>query len=279
MKKTLILLLLVSCFAYSQGQSCCKNKANQQFSELAMNESFAAAHLSPLPYTGEELRGKLINFENSDQSKGGAYLVEAAQPTKNWIFIFHEWWGLNDYIKHEADSLQALVGNCNVLAIDLYDGQVAEDAKAAQELSSGLDEKHVSAIIKGALGYIGQDAKIVTLGWCMGGGWSLQSSIMEGDRAIGCVIYYGMPELDSTKLGNLKCDVLGFYGQQDKYIDPKMVTEFQAALKKSNIKNTIKSYNAVHAFANPSNPKHDVAATKDSYTITLKYIKDKFKLN
>jgi carboxymethylenebutenolidase len=34
-------------------------------------------------------------------------------------------------------------------------------------------------------------------------------------------------------------------------------------------------YDAVHGFANPSNPKHDPVATADAYKLSLNYLKEK----
>lgn len=277
MKNILFLVAVFATLSSAKGQSCCMKNTDQTFAQLAMNESFAAAHLDPLPYDKGEHKGEVITFSTSDDNlPGNAYLIKAKNPTNNWILIYHEWWGLNDYIKSEADKIQASVGNCNVMAIDLYDGKVATDAKLAQEYSSSLNDGRVRNIIQGAYNYLSGESKVISLGWCLGGGWSLQSALMGQEHSVGCVIYYGMPESDVEKLSKLSCDILGFYGSKDKFINSKLVDEFKSNLKTAGIKNTIKIYDADHAFANPSNPKHDVVASKDAYTIAIKYIKGKF---
>jgi carboxymethylenebutenolidase len=48
--------------------------------------------------------------------------------------------------------------------------------------------------------WAGDGAEIATMGWCFGGGWSMQAALMAAESAIGCVIYYGMPERDPEKL-------------------------------------------------------------------------------
>lgn len=276
MKNTIILLAVFAAFSTAQGQSCCTKNTDQSFPQLAMSDGFAAAHLEPLPFTDEKPNGKNIILDIKGQNPGKAYVIMSEAPTKNWIFVYHEWWGLNDYIRKEADKLQTSLGNVNVIAIDLFDGKVADDAKAAQELSSNLNDARARSIIKSALNYVGNDMRIVSLGWCFGGGWSLQSALLEGQSAVGCVMYYGVPENDVNKLKTLKCDILGIFATNDDFIDKNMVSKFQTNLETAGVKNTIQFYEANHAFANPSNPKHDVEATRSAYDLVLTYLKEKF---
>lgn len=276
MKNTILLFAVFAAFNSTQGQSCCAKKSNQAFSQLAMTENFASAHMDPLPFTDEKLKGKNIDLNIKGQNPGKAYVVMSDDGTNNWIFVYHEWWGLNDYIRKEADNLQAKMQNVNVMAIDLFDGKVAKDAKTAQALSSSLNDARAKSIINGALNFIGQDMKIVSLGWCLGGGWSLQSAILEGKNAVGCVMYYGFPENDVEKLKSIQCDILGIFAAKDEFIDKKMVNNFHENLETAGVKHEIKFYEANHAFANPSNPKHNVEATNAAYDVVLTYLKEKF---
>ncbi len=275
MKNTILLIAVMFSFYITKGQSCCKTTSNSDFAHLAMNDQFAAAHLEPLPFTGEKSKGKVIQFQGKDSVLANGYFLPAETPTKNWLFIYHEWWGLNDYIKQEADKFQKEFGNCNILAIDLYDGVTASDAKKAQELSSSLQPVRATSIIEGAIAYAGGDAKIISLGWCLGGGWSLQSAMLASGQANGCVVYYGMPETDEQKIIKFPCDILGIYARQDKFITTNLINDFEGALTKADIPYKFKYYDAEHAFANPSNPKHNVQATKDAYSLTLEYLRSK----
>ncbi len=50
--------------------------------------------------------GQMIKFKTSSlEANAYGYLLEAKQKTNNWIFVFQEWWGLNDHIKREAETL------------------------------------------------------------------------------------------------------------------------------------------------------------------------------
>jgi carboxymethylenebutenolidase len=219
----------------------------------------------------------MTSFKTSDGGQGSAYAVVAAKPTKKYLFVVHEWWGLNDYIKQEADRLQKELGNVNVLALDLYDGQVASKREDAAKLMGGVKEERVRTIIEGALEHAGEDARVATIGWCFGGGWSLQSSILAGFRAAACVMYYGMPEKEVEKLKHLNAPVLGIFATKDAWITPQVVKEFEAAMKKAGKKLTVRSYNADHAFANPSNPNFDKEATGKAHAEAIAFLKKHLK--
>lgn len=244
---------------------------------LAMNESFAKAHLEPAPFTLANPKGSMVTFKTPDGKDAQAYEVKAPHETNNIVFVFHEWWGLNDYIKQEAEKLQAELGNVNVYAIDLYDGKVASTREDAQKLMGAMTETRSKAIISGAVEMVGKKANIYTIGWCMGGAWSLQAALIAGKQAEGCVMYYGMPEQDLAKLKTLNTDVLGIFASKDKYITPEVVKTFEANMKKEGKKITVYNYDADHAFANPSNPQFDKKATEDAHHKTLAYLKSKIK--
>ncbi len=123
-----------------------------------------------------------------------------------------EWWGLNDYIKSESEILSRELDNVNILAIDLYDGRVAATPDSAMKLMQLAKTDRLENIIKGALAYAGTDAKIYTIGWCFGGMWSLQTTLLAGKQAAGCVMYYGRPETNMDKLKTLNCDIIDFFG-------------------------------------------------------------------
>ena len=190
--------------------------------------------------------------------------------------MFHEWWGLNDYIKQEAEKLSSETG-ATVIAIDLYDGHVTADRNEASKLSSGLNETRVKAIISGAIDYAGRESEIQTIGWCLGGKWSMQATLMAGPNARGCVMYYGMPETDKTRLNTLNCPVIGFFANKDQWISPVVVGQFKKDMEAAGKKLTVFSYDADHAFANPSNPKFDKPSAEDAMQKAINFFKANFK--
>jgi carboxymethylenebutenolidase len=251
--------------------------STQKFAMLASNEKFASSHADPLPFDFIPEKGKMITYKTSDGKDANAFVVIADKPTNNWLIVVHEWWGLNNYIKQEAEKLQTELEYTNVIAVDLYDQRVAQVAADAQKLMGELKPERATTIIKGAISYVGPKAKIYTIGWCMGGGWSMQASLLAGKQAGGCVMYYGMPETDISKLKNLDCDVLGIFGKKDQWINQKVVDQFVDDMKAAGKKLTVKMYDADHAFANPSNPHYDKEATADAHKISNTFLKTRMK--
>ena len=242
---------------------------------LAADPAFQSLHEIPVPFHYQGT-GETITFPTPDGKTGSGFLLKSAKKSKKWLLVYQEWWGLNDHIKQESSKLYKDLGDVNVIALDMYDGKVGETREEAGKLMQSASKERLAAITKGAISYVGKDAKIASIGWCFGGMLSLQSAILEQKQMVGCVMYYGTPEKDVEKLNTLNTDVLGIFGSQDQGIPPAVVAQFEKDMKAAGKQVTIKMYDAVHGFANPSNPKHDPAATADAYKLSLSYLKKKF---
>ncbi len=274
MKNLLLLVLLLPLTALSQSsKSCCDVSSTAAFAMLATDEKFVAAHLDPIPVNFVPEQGKDVTFKTSSSVDGRGFEIKSDKATNNYLIIVHEWWGLNDYIRQEAEKLQKELGLVNVLALDLYDGKVASTQQEAGKYMGEAKEDRIREIIKGALDYIGPKARVGTIGWCFGGGWSLQTALMGGKQTMACVMYYGMPETDVEKLKGLNGPVLGIFAQKDAWITPAKVKEFEGTMKRIGKKLNVKSYDADHAFANPSNPKYDKIASADAHKLVIAFLK------
>ena len=278
--KKIYLFLLLTPFMNVKAQTkhaCCSPQSSATtFSALASNVQFRNAHESPLPFYYTAM-GRMITFPTPDGKTGSAYYIPAKKQTKNFIFVFHEWWGLNDYIKKVADMYADSIPNVNILALDLYDGKVATTPDEAGKLTQANDEARSKAIIKGAINFAGKDASLATVGWCWGGGWSMQAALLGGNQVKGCVMYYGMPESDISKLKSLNSDVVFFWAKKDQWINEKMKDDFVKNMQTAGKKLTVHEYDADHAFANPSNPHYDKVAAADAQKISLSYFRQVFK--
>lgn len=281
-KKFLTLLTVsISLIACSFGlssmaiaQSCC-TPSNKSLATPAYysDPKFMSAHLSPLPFTFIAKSGKMVTFKTDDGKTASAFLVPSPKASNKYLIMSHEWWGLNDYIKQEAERYREALGNVNVLALDLFDGKVATTPEEASKITRGADPERLRAIVRGAVDYAGNKAQIGTVGWCFGGTWSLETALAAGKQGKACVIYYGMPEMRASRLEALGGPVLGIFASRDEYITPAKVEEFAAAMKSAERKLEVKSYDAVHAFANPSNPKYNKEAASDAYKRTIAFLK------
>ncbi|MEO6850386.1 MAG: dienelactone hydrolase family protein [Mucilaginibacter sp.] len=280
MKKLFLLNLMLFCTAVAFSQKitvCCSQStsATQKFAMLASDKKFIKVHLNPKTYHFQSDIGKAITYKTDGGADANAFEFKSKKSTKNWLIVIHEFWGLNDFVKRESEKIYTDLGNVNILDLDLYDGKVATTREDAGKYMQALPDARAWAIINGALAYVGQGAHIATIGWCMGGGWSLQASLLAGKQDVACVMYYGMPEQDVNKLKTLNADVLGNFANKDGWINPKVVGKFADNMKAAGKKLYLHQYDADHGFANPSNPIYNSEATKDAYANTIAFLKQR----
>lgn len=232
-------------------------------------EEFKALHAAPTENKAQ-LHGESIDLAGT---KAYLSLPEGKGPFPG-IIVIHEWWGLNDNIKHWADRL-ATAGYA-ALAVDLYGGVVATTSDEAMKAVKAVEPPKALAVIKSAFEFLGSDSRIMAtkravIGWCFGGAYSLQTALAIPELD-GAVIYYGQLETDPEKLKAIKARLLGIFGTRDKGIPPETVAKFEAALKQAGVRAEIYSYDADHAFANPSNPKYDEKSAADAWSHVLAFL-------
>jgi len=125
------------------------NSSTIEFAEISKEEGFAEKHAEPKELSVEQ-HGEMISIPVEGGKNASAYQLINENKTTNYLFVFHEWWGLNDHIKSEADKWFEKLGNVNVMALDLYDGKVAKSREKAQEYMSSADEDRIKSIINGS---------------------------------------------------------------------------------------------------------------------------------
>jgi carboxymethylenebutenolidase len=196
------------------------------------------------------------------------------------VIMIHEWLGLNEHIKNQADIL-AKEGYV-VLAVDLFRGEVTTDSNRAMELASSVRNNPDSAIdnLQSAVNYVKSlkmvnGSRIASLGWCFGGDWSLQLALNSAENPLAAtVIYYGRPVTDAASLSRIDWPILGIFGDQDQAISSESVKQFASALNESGITNEIYLYEGVgHAFANPSGGNYAPKETADAWHKTIAFLR------
>ena len=201
--------------------------------------------------------------------------ADAAEPLPGLVVI-HEWWGLNDNIKAMTRRLAA--EGYVALAVDLYGGRVAEDTAGAQALMSEIvtEPDSVRENLRQAYEYLDRYAfapSVGSVGWCLGGGWSLQAALMLPDQLDAMVMYYGRVVTDEEMLDTLRMPILGHFGEQDASIPIREVQDFRNALTRLGKQADIRIYSgADHAFANPSGGNYSPVAAEASWERTLAFL-------
>ncbi|KAF6246594.1 dienelactone hydrolase family protein [Nitrosopumilus sp. b3] len=189
------------------------------------------------------------------------------------VIMIHEWWGLNDNIKEMADKLAS--HGYVVLAVDLYEGNAATTSEQARELVTSFDSERGVQNMNSATDFITTNyssEKIGSIGWCFGGGQSLNLALNNNDMDA-TVIYYGSLVTDPEKLSSIKWPVLGIFAELDKGITVDSVNSFESSLNELEIQNEINIYSGVdHAFANPSGERFAPDESQDAWEKTIAFL-------
>lgn len=224
---------------------------------------------------------KSVSYQSGDETVQAVLYAPAGKGPFPAVIVIHEWWGLNDWVKEQASKLadQGYVA----LAVDLYRGKVATTPDMAHEIMRGVPEDRAKRDLHAAFGFLESQPsvrkdRIGAIGWCWGGGRSLDVALQEPTLAAD-VINYGPPATDPEALKRINAPILGLYGGQDQGIPPEAVHKFEAALKQLGKKVEVKIYgDAGHAFENQNNKggyRADDAA--DAWKRTVSFLADTLK--
>jgi carboxymethylenebutenolidase len=232
--------------------------------------------VSLLSLHGFAAEGKAVSYKSGDETVNAMIYTPAGKGPFPALIVIHEWWGLNDWVKGQASKF-AEEGYV-ALAVDLYRGKVAENADMAHELMRGVPEDRAKRDLKAAYAYLAAQPnvkkdRIGAIGWCMGGGYSLDVALEEPSLAAD-VINYGHLATDVDELKKIQAPILGSFGGQDRGITPEDVKAFQSAMEKLGKKIDVKIYpNAGHAFENPTNKTgYRAEDTADAWQRTIAFL-------
>jgi len=199
---------------------------------------------------------KNVSYKSGDETVNTVLYTPAGKGPFPAIIVIHEWWGLNDWVKDQAAKL---AGEGYVaLAIDLYRGKVATTPDQAHEIMRGVPEDRAKRDLHAAFAFLQSQAnvkkdRIGAIGWCMGGGYSLDVALQEPALAAD-VINYGHLATDPDALKKINAPILGLFGALDQGIPPHDVKKFGETLDGMGKKIEIKIYDdAGHGFENPNN--------------------------
>jgi carboxymethylenebutenolidase len=219
---------------------------------------------------------EMVKFPSGKDTIEGFLAVPEKPGRYPGVIVIHEWWGLNDWVKEQTQKIaeQGYV----VLAVDLYRGKTATDPNEAHELMRGLPQDRAVRDMQAAFDYLAArkdvTGRIGSVGWCMGGGYSLQLAIHQ-PRLAACVVNYGALPTDPNDIQQIGAPVLGNFGGQDHGITPADVKAFQKSLTALGRYVDIKIYDdAGHAFENPNNQTgYKPADAADAWARTIAFLK------
>lgn len=230
---------------------------------------------APAPTDGE--REVTYGTVDGMAAKGFLALPEGGAAGAPAVIVIHEWWGLNDNIRAMARKLAA--EGFVALAVDLYQGQVANAPEGARQLMLESMSRVPAGEenLRQAFAYLEEQgaSRVGSIGWCFGGGWSLNAALLLPEQLDAAVLYYGRVKTDKKELEALTAPVLGIFGAEDRGIPVASVRAFEAAMQQSGKELQVHVYaGADHAFANPSGLRYQAEAAADAWAKTLTFLHD-----
>ena len=191
------------------------------------------------------------------------------------LIVIHEWWGLNDNVRAMADRLAG--EGYMVLAVDLYGGKIAATPEEARALMLEVveDPEPARENIRAAYQFLmtAGAPRIGSVGWCFGGGWSLNTAMMFPEELDATVIYYGAVTDDADKLLPIASPILGLFGAEDTGIKVESVESFRATLQRLRKVHEVHIYpGAGHAFANPTGNNYNAKVAEDAWERTTEFL-------
>lgn len=173
------------------------------------------------------------------------------------VLVFHEWWGLNRFAKHQADALAAK--GYVVLAADMYgNGISTHDPAEAGSLAGIMQDKTLfRSRAEGALEALmrqrGVDpSRIAAVGYCFGGTTALELAY-SGAPVRGVVsVHGGLTAPQPDDLSQIQSAVLVLHGAADPFTKPEEMQAFQQGMEAAGADWQMVIFGgAQHGFSNP----------------------------
>ncbi len=227
----------------------------------------------------QEFGDEIVSMDVVEDGFQGYMAAANVEEELPLVVMIHEWWGLNDNIEYMADLLAN--EGYRVFAIDLYDGEVAEESSQAGELAGSVRSNPEEAVTKmqSAIDWVESEygyTRVASMGWCFGGQQSLNLSLASDLDAT--VIYYGNLVTSTEELESISGPVLGIFGAEDGGIPVEEVRAFESSLDELGVENDINIYDGVgHAFANPSGSNYAAEETLDAWEKTTEFLSENLK--
>ncbi|HEX8550678.1 MAG TPA: dienelactone hydrolase family protein [Abditibacteriaceae bacterium] len=198
------------------------------------------------------------------------------------VVVIHENRGLNDHTRDVARRFAA--AGFVALAPDLLSrkgGTAAmESPDKAREAIGTITAEEATRDLKAGLAFLNahtkvQAGKLASVGFCWGGARSFLLAV-ESDLLKAAVVFYGSAP-PAERLAEVRCPVLGIYGETDERITSQ-VPAVAAAMQKAGKSFQEMTYvGAGHAFFNDTGERYNAPAAKDAWERTLTFLRTNLK--
>jgi carboxymethylenebutenolidase len=230
---------------------------------------------------GAPLKGIDVKFTSGDLTIPAYLSRPSKKKSAPAVLVIHEVFGLNDHIRSIADRFAAL--GYVALAPNFFARASAAppkddtDMQALRRAASSIPQDAANRDMQAALDFLKTDKNVkprfISIGFCMGGGFSYQLATHTHDLA-GAIIFYGRTPIELVP--QVSCPVLASFGGKDASL---MQTEpaWEEAMRKAGKSLDVKVYpEAGHGFFNDTRPQaYNPEAAADAWARAVKFSRDR----
>ncbi len=235
-----------------------------------MGDSLSATTITIPGHGGDEVQAYLARPDDGARSRGG-------------VVVIHHMPGYDRATKEIVRRFAEL--GYDAICPNLYwreaPDAAPDDAAAVARANGGVPDEQLVGDVGGAAAYLrGLDTsngKVGVIGYCSGGRQSVLAAChVDLDAAVDCygAFVTGTPPAEfplkvtnlNDQIPELRCPVLGLFGNDDKYPTPAHVDEFEQLLKDNGKTYEFHRYDgAGHAFFSVDRPSYRVEAANDGW--------------
>lgn len=226
--------------------------------------------LSAPAYTAQQ--SEYITLETENQKSFKVYVAGPMDASRG-ILLIHGWLGLNQDI--EALTMKFAKSGYRAMAIDLYDGDVANNPKDAKLLMMSVKQSEANDKYRAALqALLAPGRKLATIGWSYGGSQALHATLSAPKLVSATVSYYPFGEMISDKktLAPMQGPILIQVGNEDFAFTPEKVKSYQQAIKNAGKILQVNTYIAKHGFDREKSKNYNQTAHVKAENSTYQFL-------
>ena len=231
-----------------------------------------------------DLRAETVHIEGAGGDDVEAYLAQPLDSApRGGVVVIHHMPGYDEGTLEITRRFAAhgYLAICPNLYSREAPGADPDDAAAAARASGGVPDERLVGDVAAAAAHLralpGSNGKVGTIGYCSGGRQSFLAAVsLDLDAAVDCygAFVVGTPPEGfplqvgplADRAGDLRCPLLGLFGNEDKYPSPEQVDELDRLLTEAGKEHVFHRYDdAGHAFFATDRPSYRPEAAKDGW--------------
>ncbi len=228
--------------------------------------------------------GETVEIDGAGNTSIEAYRARPAHDgRRGGVVVIHHMPGFDRATKEIVRRFAEL--GYDAICPNLYHreapGAQPDDAAAAARAAGGVPDERLVGDVAGAAAHLRglptSNGRVGVIGYCSGGRQSVLAACrLDVDAAVDCygAFVTGTPPADHPLqvgnlvplLGDLRCPLLGLFGNEDRFPSPAHVDELESLLRRHGKQFEFHRYDdAGHGFFAVNRPGYRVAAANDGW--------------